>query len=164
MILCLWCDDDRFARQGCWRSIPPPRRAPRHRRSRPRAGAQPIRLHPPTARRRDRASRRPWRVQPRGSSRRNRRQTPDFRDSGGTASPSAPAAPICRRRSDLPPAYGRHRRHAAKTETGWPLRSAPKNNAGAPRCSSRCGPAQTADNGIMCARLSVETGGWRTLA
>ena len=39
-----------------------------------------------------------------------------------------------------------------------------KNSGGAWKCSSRSGPAQTAENGIMCARLSVETGGWRTLA
>src|SRR6516162_7819527 len=39
-----------------------------------------------------------------------------------------------------------------------------KNSGGAPKCSSRAGPAQTADNGIMCARFSVETGGCRTLA
>jgi hypothetical protein len=39
-----------------------------------------------------------------------------------------------------------------------------KRSGGPPRCSLRSGPAHTAESGIMCARLSVETGGWRTLA
>jgi hypothetical protein len=38
------------------------------------------------------------------------------------------------------------------------------NSRGAPKCSSRSGPAHTAESGIMWARLSVEIGGWRTLA
>ena len=41
----------------------------------------------------------------------------------------------------------------------------PNSSGGASRCSSRSGPAQTAESGIMWARLSVlETGGCRTLA
>ena len=39
-----------------------------------------------------------------------------------------------------------------------------EEQGGAPRCSSRSGPAHTAESGIMWARLRVETGGWRTLA
>ena len=164
MLLDLRRDDDRFAGQDASRSIRPPRRAPRHRRSGPAAGARPVRWRRPTARRRDRASRRPWRARPRGSSRRSRRRRPELRDSGGTAAPSAPAAPI------LPAPVG-------PTTSVWPTSPtcsenrngvAPsvraKNSGGASRCSSRSGPAQTADNGIMWARLSVETGGWRTLA
>ncbi len=38
------------------------------------------------------------------------------------------------------------------------------SSGGAERCASRAGPAHTADSGIMCARLIVEIGGWRTLA
>ena len=85
-------------------------------------------------------------------------------DSGGTAAPSAPAARICLRRSGRPSACGRRRRHGARTGTGSSLRSCAKKSGGAPRCSSRSGPAHTAESGIMCARLRVETGGWRTLA
>ena len=47
----------------------------------------------------------------------------------------------------------------ASSPRSWRRRAAVR-----PRCSSRSGPAQTAENGIMCARLSVEIGGWRTLA
>ena len=54
------------------------------------------------------------------------------RDSGGTAAPSAPAAPTCRRRSGRPPAYGRHRRHGGKTGTGSQPSVLPKNSGGAP--------------------------------
>ena len=35
----------------------------------------------------------------------------------------------------------------------------PKKSGGALKCSSRAGPAQTAESGIMCARFNVETGG-----
>ena len=85
-------------------------------------------------------------------------------DSGGTAAPSAPAARSCRRRSGRRSACGRHRRHGARSGTASSLRSARRRAAAPSRCSSRSGPAQTAESGIMCARFSVETGGWRTLA
>ena len=56
-----------FRGPECPRSIPPPSRVPRHRRSGQGARARRARLPPATARRRDRASRRPWPAQPRGS-------------------------------------------------------------------------------------------------
>jgi hypothetical protein len=37
-------------------------------------------------------------------------------------------------------------------------------SGGPSRWSFFSGPAHTADTGIMCARFSVETMGWRTLA
>ena len=37
-------------------------------------------------------------------------------------------------------------------------------SGGPSRCSFFSGPAHTADTGIMCARFSVETMGWRTFA
>ena len=37
-------------------------------------------------------------------------------------------------------------------------------SGGPSRCALRSWPAHTADTGIMCARFSVETMGWRTLA
>jgi hypothetical protein len=37
-------------------------------------------------------------------------------------------------------------------------------SGGPSRCVLRSWPAHTADTGIMCARFSVETMGWRTLA
>ncbi len=37
-------------------------------------------------------------------------------------------------------------------------------NGGPSRCAFFSGPAHTADTGIRCARFSVETMGWRTLA
>ena len=88
----------------------------------------------------------------------------DSADSGGTAAPSAPAAPTCRRRSDPPPAYGRHRRRGAKSGTASHPRSCRRTAAARRDARLASGPAQTADSGIMCARLSVETGGCRTLA
>ena len=86
------------------------------------------------------------------------------RDSGGTAAPSAPAARSCPRRSGRRSGCGRHRRHAARSGTASSLPSGRRTAAALRKCSSRSGPAQTAENGIMCARLSVEIGGWRTLA
>ena len=86
-------------------------------------------------------------------------------DSAGTAAPSAPAA------RDLPAPVG-------PTTSVWPTSPtwsekperrrafglARRAAAAPPRCSSRSGPAHTAESGIMWARLRVETGGWRTLA
>ena len=69
------------------------------------------------------------------------------RDSAGTAAPSAPAARSCRRRSDRPPAYGRRRRHGGRSGTGSSLPSGQRTAAAPSRCSSRSGPAQTAENG-----------------
>ena len=80
-----------------------------------------------------------------------------IRDSGGTAAPSTPAAPTCRRPSARRSACGRHRRHGWKSGTASSRWSRHGTAAAPSRCSLRVGPAQTDDSGIRWARLRVWT-------